>query len=196
MPQVQSDDENPADSSLEGRLATVRARINEAAARVGRDPAGITLVAVSKTHPPEAVSGVLAAGQSVFGESRVQEAKAKVTTGTDGKPVIAFDIPALSSDAGQLEGLFHCTARGDFWWRDGSSNFRGYTFAVPDKHEAAALAAKSAPEMLWREAFAQMGNSQVESRFADRGTYFFEGTEIDFTPILSNVTPLFSSVPR
>jgi len=41
------------------------------------------------------------------------------------------------------------------------------------------LAAKSAPEMLWREAFAQMGNSQVESRFADQRTYFFEGREID-----------------
>jgi pyridoxal phosphate enzyme (YggS family) len=72
------DDENPADSSLEGRLATLRTRIHEAAARAGRDPAAITLVAVSKTNPPEAVSEVLAAGQNVFGESRVQEAKAKI----------------------------------------------------------------------------------------------------------------------
>jgi len=72
------DDVNPADSSMEGRLAIVRGRIREAAARAGRDPAGITLVAVSKTNPPEAVSEALAAGQSVFGESRVQEAKAKI----------------------------------------------------------------------------------------------------------------------
>jgi len=42
-----------------------------------------------------------------------------------------------------------------------------------------ALAATSQPKMLWTEAFAQMGNSQVESRFADRRTYFFEDKEID-----------------
>ncbi len=43
----------------------------------------------------------------------------------------------------------------------------------------AALAAKTAPEMLWKEAFAQLGNTQVESRFADHRTYFFEGKEVD-----------------
>jgi len=74
------------------------------------------------------------------GWKTVQEVRAKISQGADGKPVVSFDIPTLSSDAGQLEGLFHCTGRGDFWWRDGSSNFRGYAFAVPDKHEAAALA--------------------------------------------------------
>ncbi|MGD9905107.1 MAG: M23 family metallopeptidase [Vicinamibacterales bacterium] len=43
----------------------------------------------------------------------------------------------------------------------------------------AALAAKTAPEMRWREAFSQLGNTQVESRFADHRTYTFEGREID-----------------
>ena len=43
----------------------------------------------------------------------------------------------------------------------------------------AALAAKTAPEMRWTEAFAQLGNTQVESRFADHRTYFYEGKEID-----------------
>ncbi len=43
----------------------------------------------------------------------------------------------------------------------------------------AALAAKTAPEMLWQEAFAQLGNTQVESRFADHRTYIFEGKEVD-----------------
>ncbi len=43
----------------------------------------------------------------------------------------------------------------------------------------AALAAKTAPEMLWKEAFAQLGNTQVESRFADHRTYLYEGKEID-----------------
>lgn len=58
-------------------LAAVKARMDEAALSAGRDPATITLVAVSKTHPVEAVEEALAAGQLVFGENRVQEAKAK-----------------------------------------------------------------------------------------------------------------------
>lgn len=43
----------------------------------------------------------------------------------------------------------------------------------------AALAARTAPEMRWTEAFAQLGNTQVESRFADHRTYLYEGKEID-----------------
>lgn len=43
----------------------------------------------------------------------------------------------------------------------------------------AALAAKTAPEMRWQESFAQLGNTQVESRFADHRTYIFEGKEVD-----------------
>jgi murein DD-endopeptidase MepM/ murein hydrolase activator NlpD len=43
----------------------------------------------------------------------------------------------------------------------------------------AALAAKTRPEMLWREAWAQMGNSAVQSRFADYRTYFYQDKEID-----------------
>ena len=58
-------------------LEQVRARIAAAAAAAGRDPAAITLVAVSKTHPAEAVAAALAAGQTVFGENRLQEAQAK-----------------------------------------------------------------------------------------------------------------------
>ncbi len=64
--------------SLSDRLAAVCGLISEAAARSGRAVAEITLVAVSKTHPPEAVLDALDAGQLVFGESRVQEARAKV----------------------------------------------------------------------------------------------------------------------
>jgi murein DD-endopeptidase MepM/ murein hydrolase activator NlpD len=43
----------------------------------------------------------------------------------------------------------------------------------------AALSAKTAPEMRWQESFAQLGNTQVESRFADHRTYIFEGKEVD-----------------
>jgi pyridoxal phosphate enzyme (YggS family) len=59
------------------RLDIVRAEIRKAALGNGRDPASVTLVAVSKTFPAEAILPALAAGQRVFGENRVQEAKAK-----------------------------------------------------------------------------------------------------------------------
>jgi len=58
-------------------LDEVHARIARAAAIAGREPAGVTLVAVSKTHPTDAIEPLLAAGQRVFGENRVQEAQAK-----------------------------------------------------------------------------------------------------------------------
>ena len=58
-------------------LREVREAIRRAASDYGRDPSGITLVAVSKTFPAEAIEPVLAAGQQVVGENYVQEAKAK-----------------------------------------------------------------------------------------------------------------------
>ena len=59
------------------RLAGVRRQIAQACADARRDPAGVTLVAVSKTFGPEAIEPVLEAGQRAFGENRVQEATAK-----------------------------------------------------------------------------------------------------------------------
>jgi len=58
-------------------LARVRARIAAAAAQAGRPADAITLVAVSKTKPAEAIEAAIQAGQTVFGENRVQEAAAK-----------------------------------------------------------------------------------------------------------------------
>jgi len=55
----------------------VRDRISDAAIKAGRKPEDVTLVAVSKTKPVEAIRAALAAGQTVFGENRVQEAAAK-----------------------------------------------------------------------------------------------------------------------
>jgi hypothetical protein len=52
-----------------------------------------------------------------------------------GQPTVQFEIPAAPSELGRLEGLFRCSAEGEFYWHDGTSNFRGYTFAVPDRHE-------------------------------------------------------------
>ena len=59
-------------------LAAVRARIDAAAERAGRTPGDITLVGVSKTHPPGAVAAAFSAGLRDFGENRVQEAAAKI----------------------------------------------------------------------------------------------------------------------
>jgi pyridoxal phosphate enzyme (YggS family) len=64
-------------TDIAANLARVRDRIAAAAQRAGRRPEEITLVAVSKTHPAEAVLAALAAGQHVFGENRVQEAAGK-----------------------------------------------------------------------------------------------------------------------
>src|SRR6188508_314556 len=58
-------------------LDDVRERLKAAAAMAGREASAVTLVAVSKTFGPEAITPVIAAGQRVFGENRVQEAKAK-----------------------------------------------------------------------------------------------------------------------
>ena len=59
-------------------LARVREQIAAAAARSGRSPDDIELVAVSKTHPAEKVQAAVEAGQLLFGESRVQEARVKI----------------------------------------------------------------------------------------------------------------------
>jgi pyridoxal phosphate enzyme (YggS family) len=63
--------------TIAGNLAAIRARIAAAARAAGRDPAEITLIAVSKTHGPDALAAAIAAGQTVFGENRVQEAATK-----------------------------------------------------------------------------------------------------------------------
>jgi pyridoxal phosphate enzyme (YggS family) len=64
-------------TDIAANLADIRSRIAAAATQAGRPPADIALVAVSKMHPAEAVMAALSAGQSVFGENRVQEAQGK-----------------------------------------------------------------------------------------------------------------------
>ena len=58
-------------------LRRVRDRIGAAAIAAGREPNSVTLVAVSKTKPAESVLAAIEAGQTIFGENRVQEAEAK-----------------------------------------------------------------------------------------------------------------------
>lgn len=64
-------------------IAHLRERIEAAARKVGRDPSGITLMAVSKTFPPDRVREAYAAGLRVFGENRVQEFSGKAAALAD-----------------------------------------------------------------------------------------------------------------
>ena len=66
-----------ADASAAERLEDVRGRIARAAKLARRSPADVTLIAVSKTHPADAILPLIEAGQRAFGENRVQEAQAK-----------------------------------------------------------------------------------------------------------------------
>jgi pyridoxal phosphate enzyme (YggS family) len=68
---------SPDAHSVATAITAIRARIDSAARAAGRDAASVTLVAVSKTHPIEAVRAALDVGQRVFGENRVQEAAGK-----------------------------------------------------------------------------------------------------------------------
>lgn len=79
---------SPEVAAVAENLARVRARIAAAAAAAGRQASDITLVAVTKTKPAEAVRAALAAGQLVFGENRVQEAAGKF-------PALREDYPDL-----------------------------------------------------------------------------------------------------
>src|SRR5580658_9630158 len=64
--------------SLAENLASIQQRIHAACARAGRAASAVTLLAVSKTHPPETIQAAVEAGQLLFGENKIQEARAKI----------------------------------------------------------------------------------------------------------------------
>jgi pyridoxal phosphate enzyme (YggS family) len=72
--------------TIDTGLTAVRREIERACRGASRDPASVTLVAVSKTFDANAIVPVIAAGQTVFGENRVQEAKAKWPALTERMP--------------------------------------------------------------------------------------------------------------
>jgi pyridoxal phosphate enzyme (YggS family) len=78
-----------ASDTADSRLSAIRDRITRAAKTARRDPADVALIAISKTHEADAIRPLIAAGQRVFGENRVQEAAAK--------------WPALREETGGLE---------------------------------------------------------------------------------------------
>src|ERR1700756_4341551 len=65
-------------NSIADNLERVREQIASAAANAGRSADDVELVAITKTHPTEKVREAIEAGQTLFGESRVQEARAKI----------------------------------------------------------------------------------------------------------------------
>jgi len=65
--------------SLADHIARIQDRIATACARAGRDPATVTLVAISKTFPAEAVLETFRLGLRDFGENRVEEAEEKIS---------------------------------------------------------------------------------------------------------------------
>ncbi|MGN6146315.1 MAG: YggS family pyridoxal phosphate-dependent enzyme [Mesorhizobium sp.] len=90
------------------RLAEVKARIAAAESEARRPAGAVTLVAVSKTFDTDAVRPVLAAGQRVFGENRVQEAQGKWPALRDEFPGIELHLigPLQSNKAKEAVALF------------------------------------------------------------------------------------------
>jgi PLP dependent protein len=90
------------------RLAAVRAEIGKACRAAGRSPDSVTLVAISKTFGADAIVPAIDAGQRVFGENRVQEAKAKWPQLIGGRTDIELHLvgPLQSNKAHEAVALF------------------------------------------------------------------------------------------
>ncbi|HET9619616.1 MAG TPA: YggS family pyridoxal phosphate-dependent enzyme [Pseudolabrys sp.] len=95
-------------SSGAAGLEHVREEIARACKDAGRAPSSVTLVAVSKTFGADAIAPVIAGGQRVFGENRVQEAKAKWPALIERHPDIALHLigPLQSNKAKEAVALF------------------------------------------------------------------------------------------
>ena len=94
-----SDTTLPDVGAVADNLAAVRSSIAAAAKAAERDPAEVHLIAISKTKPAEAVEAALAAGQTLFGENRVQEAKSKFPALKDRYPELELHlVGALQSN--------------------------------------------------------------------------------------------------
>jgi pyridoxal phosphate enzyme (YggS family) len=97
-----------AAATIDGRLASVRHDIARACDDAGRAPGSVALVAVSKTFGADAIEPVIDAGHRVFGENRVQEAKAKWPALQDRHPGIELHLigPLQSNKAREAVALF------------------------------------------------------------------------------------------
>ena len=93
--------------TLSENLLAARARIEQAARRAARDPAGVRLMAVTKGFPRETVLEALAAGASLFGENRVQEAEAKYS-GLEERAEVHLIGHLQTNKARAAAALFRC----------------------------------------------------------------------------------------
>jgi PLP dependent protein len=93
---------------LASPLLRVREQIANACMEAGRDPASVALVAISKTFDRETIEPVIAAGQRIFGENRVQEAKAKWPKLRERHPGIELHLvgPLQSNKASDAVAFF------------------------------------------------------------------------------------------
>jgi len=98
----------PITRSLPSALASVEDDILRACVEARRDRASVTLIAVSKTFDAEAIAPIIQAGQRVFGENRVQEAKAKWPGLMSAYPGMALHLigPLQSNKAKEAVALF------------------------------------------------------------------------------------------
>ncbi|WP_193337738.1 YggS family pyridoxal phosphate-dependent enzyme [Devosia beringensis] len=96
------------DVSAADKLAAIQERIARAQQRFGPPPTAVTLVAVSKTFPAEAIEPFLEAGQRVFGENRVQEAKDKWPALRERYPDVKLHLigPLQTNKAREAVALF------------------------------------------------------------------------------------------
>ena len=99
---------SPITRPLPSAFASVEADILRACVEARRDRASVTLIAVSKTFDAEAITPIIAAGQRVFGENRVQEAKAKWPGLISAYPGLALHLigPLQSNKAKEAVALF------------------------------------------------------------------------------------------
>jgi hypothetical protein len=94
--------------TIAANLVDVRNRLARACERAGRSPSSVRLVAISKTHPVDYVRAAVAAGQTRFGENRVQEALEKITLSSD-TPIEWHLVGHLQSNkARKAAGAFAC----------------------------------------------------------------------------------------
>jgi PLP dependent protein len=98
----------PITAHLPNGLSAVEQEIARACKQARRDPASVTLIAVSKTFDAHAITPVIEAGQRVFGENRVQEAKAKWPGLMSAYPGLALHLigPLQSNKAKDAVALF------------------------------------------------------------------------------------------
>jgi pyridoxal phosphate enzyme (YggS family) len=103
-----TENSSPLTAHLPNGLSAVERDIAHACKEARRDRSSVTLVAVSKTFDADAIAPVIEAGQSVFGENRVQEAKAKWPGLMSAYPGIALHLigPLQSNKAKEAVALF------------------------------------------------------------------------------------------